>query len=142
MTPFLDVRGLKKYFPVRTGAFGSETRVVKAVDEVTFTVRRQETFALVGESGCGKSTLGRTLLRLVEPTAGTAALDGTELTARGPRGPAPHAHAHADHVPGPVCLPEPAHARGAIIGEPLTSTRWAGAGRSGSGSGSSWSWWG
>jgi oligopeptide/dipeptide ABC transporter ATP-binding protein len=84
MTPFLDVRGLKKYFPVRTGAFGSETRVVKAVDDVTFTVRRQETFALVGESGCGKSTLGRTLLRLVEPTAGTAALDGAELTALGP----------------------------------------------------------
>jgi oligopeptide/dipeptide ABC transporter ATP-binding protein len=64
--------------------FGSEDRVVKAVDDVTFDIPRQQTFALVGESGCGKSTLGRTILRLVEPTAGSVKLDGIDLTALEP----------------------------------------------------------
>ena len=78
--PFLSVRNLKKYFPVKAGMFGTEDRVVKAVDDVTFEICRRETFALVGESGCGKSTLGRSILRLVEPTAGTVELGGVELT--------------------------------------------------------------
>jgi len=77
---FLSVRNLKKYFPVKAGMFGTEDRVVKAVDDVTFEICRRETFALVGESGCGKSTLGRSILRLVEPTAGTVELGGVELT--------------------------------------------------------------
>jgi peptide/nickel transport system ATP-binding protein/oligopeptide transport system ATP-binding protein len=75
----LSVRNLKKYFPVKSGAFGSETKVVKAVDDVSFDIARQETYALVGESGCGKSTLGRTILRLVEPTSGSVHLDGQDL---------------------------------------------------------------
>ena len=78
--PFLSVRNLKKYFPVKAGMFGAEDRVVKAVDDVTFEIARRETFALVGESGCGKSTLGRSILRLVEPTAGTVELGGVDLT--------------------------------------------------------------
>jgi len=77
---FLSVRNLKKYFPVKAGMFGTEDRVVKAVDDVTFEIARRETFALVGESGCGKSTLGRSILRLVEPTAGTVELGGVDLT--------------------------------------------------------------
>ncbi|NLI96487.1 MAG: ATP-binding cassette domain-containing protein [Synergistaceae bacterium] len=77
--PLLSVRNLKKYFPVKAGMFGSEDRVVKAVDDVTFDIAPQETFALVGESGCGKSTLGRTILRLVEPTAGSVVLGGVDL---------------------------------------------------------------
>ena len=75
----LSVKGLKKYFPVKTGSFGTEEGVVKAVDDVTFDIGRQETFALVGESGCGKSTLGRTILRLLEPTAGSVVMDGTDI---------------------------------------------------------------
>jgi oligopeptide/dipeptide ABC transporter ATP-binding protein len=75
----LSVTHLKKYFPVKTGSFGTEERLVKAVDDVTFDIARQETFALVGESGCGKSTLGRTILRLVEPTAGSVSLGGTDI---------------------------------------------------------------
>ena len=78
--PFLSVGNLKKYFPVKAGMFGTEDRVVKAVDDVTFEIARRETFALVGESGCGKSTLGRSILRLVEPTAGTVELGGVDLT--------------------------------------------------------------
>ena len=77
--PLLSVRNLKKYFPVKAGMFGSEDRVFKAVDDVTFDIAPQETFALVGESGCGKSTLGRTILRLVEPTAGSVVLGGVDL---------------------------------------------------------------
>lgn len=76
----LSVKNLKKYFPVKSGAFGTEQRLVKAVDDVTFDIARQETFALVGESGCGKSTLGRTILRLVEPTAGSVTLGGTDIS--------------------------------------------------------------
>jgi oligopeptide transport system ATP-binding protein len=82
--PLLSVRNLKKYFPVKSGMFGTEDRVVKAVDDVTFDIAHRETFALVGESGCGKSTLGRTILRLVEPTSGSVELGGVDLTSLKP----------------------------------------------------------
>ncbi|HIG87717.1 MAG TPA: dipeptide ABC transporter ATP-binding protein [Planctomycetes bacterium] len=68
--PLLEVRGLKKYFPVRKGLFSRVVGQVKAVDGLDFTLGRGETMSLVGESGCGKTTAGRTLLRLLAPTAG------------------------------------------------------------------------
>ena len=83
--PLLQVRGLKTYFPVRGGLLGRVRGHVKAVDGVGFDVRRGETLGLVGESGCGKSTLGRTLLRLLEPTAGSIRFEGRELTTLSPR---------------------------------------------------------
>jgi peptide/nickel transport system ATP-binding protein len=67
----LDVQGLKKYFPIRHGFFRRVVGQVKAVDDVSFAVRRGETLALVGESGCGKTTTARAILRAVEPTAGS-----------------------------------------------------------------------
>ncbi len=70
--PLIDVRGLKKWFPIKKGVFQSHVGDVKAVDDVSFTVGRKETLSLVGESGCGKTTTGRTLLRLLDPTAGSA----------------------------------------------------------------------
>ncbi|CUH82222.1 ABC transporter ATP-binding protein [Tropicibacter naphthalenivorans] len=76
--PLLEVKGLKKYFPVR-GALGTTVQEVKAVNDVTFTLKRGETFGMVGESGCGKSTLGRTILRLTEPTEGQAIYDGRDV---------------------------------------------------------------
>lgn len=76
--PLLDVKGLKKFFPVR-GALGTTVQEVKAVNEVSFTLRRGETFGMVGESGCGKSTLGRTILRLTEPTEGEARYEGQDV---------------------------------------------------------------
>jgi len=68
--PLLEVRNLKKYFPVAAGAFGNRSHVVHAVDDVSLKIIERETFALVGESGCGKTTLGRLLLRLLAPTDG------------------------------------------------------------------------
>ncbi|EJL47163.1 hypothetical protein PMI08_00607 [Brevibacillus sp. CF112] len=77
----LVVKNLKKYYPITGGILGGEVGVVKAVDDVSFTVKRGETLGLVGESGCGKSTTGRSLLRLIEPTAGEVTFDGVNVTA-------------------------------------------------------------
>jgi oligopeptide/dipeptide ABC transporter ATP-binding protein len=79
--PLVEVSGLRKYFPVRGGLFGSVSSQVRAVEDVSFTVKRGETLGLVGESGCGKTTVGRLLLRLLEPTAGKVRFDGRDLAA-------------------------------------------------------------
>ena len=80
MTALLDVRGLVKEFPRSGGLFGHRG-VVRAVDEVSFTIAAGETFSLVGESGCGKTTTGRCILRLIEPTAGEVRFKDTDLRA-------------------------------------------------------------
>lgn len=80
-TPLLDVRQLKKYFPVRSGLFSKVSAWVKAVDDVSFAIRHRETFGLVGESGCGKTTVGRTILRLMEPTGGDVTFEGDNVFA-------------------------------------------------------------
>ena len=77
----LEVRNLKKYFPVGSGLFGTANETLKAVDDVSFSIRQGETFGLVGESGCGKSTTGRCILRLIEPTAGQVTFQDTDLLA-------------------------------------------------------------
>jgi oligopeptide/dipeptide ABC transporter ATP-binding protein len=77
--PLLDVRNLRKYFPVRGPVFSRARRCVKAVDGVSFAVGAGETFGLVGESGCGKSTAGRAVLRLIEPDSGEVRFDGVDL---------------------------------------------------------------
>jgi len=80
----LIVKNLKKYYPITGGIFGKEIGVVKAVDDVSFSVKQGETLGLVGESGCGKSTTGRSLLRLIEPTAGEVIFNGTNITSLKP----------------------------------------------------------
>jgi peptide/nickel transport system ATP-binding protein/oligopeptide transport system ATP-binding protein len=78
--PLVDVRDLVKHFPIKGGVLQRTVAQVKAVDGVSFTIRRGETLGLVGESGCGKTTVGRLLLRLLEPTAGQILFDGTDIT--------------------------------------------------------------
>jgi oligopeptide/dipeptide ABC transporter ATP-binding protein len=79
----LEVRGLKKYFPIRGGFFGRERGAVRAVDGVSFWLSRSETLGLVGESGSGKTTTGRALLRLIEPSAGSALFGGENVFTMG-----------------------------------------------------------
>jgi oligopeptide/dipeptide ABC transporter ATP-binding protein len=76
----LEIRDLKKYYPVRAGLFRRTTQNVKAVDGVSLAIEKGETLGLVGESGCGKTTLGRAVVQLIEPTSGEIAFAGQELT--------------------------------------------------------------
>jgi oligopeptide transport system ATP-binding protein len=77
----LDIRHLVKYYPVLGGLFKTKVGDVKAVDDISFTIKRGETFGMVGESGCGKTTAGRAILRLHEPTSGQIFFDGADIMA-------------------------------------------------------------
>ena len=76
----LEVKNLKMYFPIKRGVFQRRVGDIKAVDDVSFFIRRGETFGLVGESGCGKTTVGRCILQLYRPSAGEVLFEGEELT--------------------------------------------------------------
>jgi oligopeptide transport system ATP-binding protein len=80
MPPLVEVQHLKRYFPVRRGLFSRTVGQVRAVDDVSFEIGEGETLGLVGETGCGKTTAGRTLLRLLEPTAGRILYEGRDVT--------------------------------------------------------------
>ncbi|MCI3146555.1 peptide ABC transporter substrate-binding protein [Bacillus cereus] len=75
----IEVRNLKKYFPIKKGLFGRKTEQLKAVDDLSFTIKKGETFGLVGESGCGKSTTGRSIIRLHDVTSGNVLFDGKDI---------------------------------------------------------------
>ena len=76
----LEARDLRKYFPIKGGVFSRTMGHLKAVDGVSFSIRKGETFGVVGESGCGKTTLGRVLLRLTEPTTGEVLFNGRAVS--------------------------------------------------------------
>lgn len=76
----LEIKNLKTYYPVKGGFFRRTVGNVKAVDDISFEIRKGETLGLVGESGCGKSTAGRTILRLLRPTSGKIIFDGKDIT--------------------------------------------------------------
>ncbi len=107
----LMVNHLKKYFPIKGGLLSQTVGYVKAVDGVTFNLRRGCTMGLVGESGCGKSTTGRTILRLGgEKTGGQVLFNGKEVYDMTPGRNACAAYPNADHLPGSVLQPVPASA--------------------------------
>lgn len=78
----VKVESLKKYFSLKSGLLGNNKKIVKAVDNISFSINKGETFGLVGESGCGKSTTGKMVLRLLEPTSGKVFFKGEELTSK------------------------------------------------------------
>ncbi len=77
--PIIEVRNLKKYFTKKTGILGNKVKHIKAVDDITFSIKKGETLGLVGESGCGKSTTGRTLIRLYDVTGGEIIYNGVDI---------------------------------------------------------------
>jgi oligopeptide/dipeptide ABC transporter ATP-binding protein len=117
--PLLAVEGLKKYFPVRRGVLSRTVGQVHAVDGVSFTIDAGETLGLVGESGCGKSTVGRTILRLLDPTAGTIRMNGHDITALGKRDLRPYRREMQIIFQDPFSSLNPRMLAGEIVGEPL-----------------------
>ena len=116
----VDVQNLKMYFPVTSGiVFQKKIADIKAVDDVTFSIRKQETLGLVGESGSGKTTVGRCILQLYRPTAGNIAFDGVDLT--GLKGGSLRAMRRRMQVifQDPYSSLNPRMSAGNIIGEPL-----------------------
>ena len=117
--PVLEVTGLCKHFPVRKGLLRRTVGHVYAVDGVSFTIGPAETLGLVGESGCGKTTVGRTVMRLIEPTAGTIKLDGHDVTSLGKKEFRPYRRQLQIIFQDPFSSLNPRKRAGDIVGEPL-----------------------
>jgi len=120
MTPLIEVRNLKKYFPVKKGVFSHVVAHVRAVDDVSFALSPGETLGLVGESGCGKTTAGRSLLRLIEPTAGQVLYNGTDLLSVSARDLRRHRRDLQIIFQDPYSSLNPRMTVGAIVSEGLT----------------------
>jgi oligopeptide/dipeptide ABC transporter ATP-binding protein len=116
----LDVVGLKKHFPVKKGLLRRTVGHVHAVDGVTFSIGEGETLGLVGESGCGKSTVARTVLRLIEPTAGSILLEGNDVTQLGKSAMRPYRRQMQMIFQDPFSSLNPRMSAGDIVGEPLS----------------------
>ena len=125
MTPLLEVRDLKKHFPIHKGVFSRVSGYVYAVDGVSFHIERGETLGLVGESGCGKSTVGRTLLKLLEPTEGRILVNGEDITALGAAQMLPYRRQMQMIYQDPYASLNPRMSAGEIVGEPLIIHRMA-----------------
>ncbi|HET8606075.1 MAG TPA: dipeptide ABC transporter ATP-binding protein [Gaiellaceae bacterium] len=117
--PLVEVRNLKKYFPIRAGLLQREVARVHAVDDVSFAVEEGETLGLVGESGCGKSTLARTMVRLLEPTDGDVIFEGRSIGHLGTRRLRPLRRQMQIVFQDPYASLNPRKRVGTIIGDPL-----------------------
>jgi peptide/nickel transport system ATP-binding protein/oligopeptide transport system ATP-binding protein len=117
--PLIEVRNLKKHFPVQRGLFGGGRGQVHAVDGVSFHVAAGETLGLVGESGCGKSTAGRTLLRLLQPSAGEIRFRGEDITSLDGPAMLPYRRRMQMVHQDPYASLNPRMTAAEIVGEPL-----------------------
>jgi oligopeptide transport system ATP-binding protein len=117
--PSLEVEGLVKHFPVTGGLLGRQQGVVRAVDGVSFAVKRAETLGLVGESGCGKTTVSRMVLKLLEPTAGRIRLGGVDVTELSPARMWEHRRRVQIVFQDPYSSLNPRLTAGTIVGEPM-----------------------
>src|SRR3954469_14911754 len=115
----LEVEDLKKHFPIRKGLLQRAGGTVYAVDGVSFSIREGETLALVGESGCGKSTVGRTVLRLIEPTAGSIRVGGKDVTHLSRKELRPYRRQMQIIFQDPFSSLDPRMSAGDIVAEPL-----------------------
>ena len=131
----LEVRDLKKYFPVKKGLLAATVGQVYAVDGVSFTIRRGETLGLVGESGCGKTTIGKLVMRLLEPTAGVVKILDTDITAVHGRHLRPYRREMQMVFQDPYSSLNPRMSAGAIVREPLKNYGLDGGSGGGSGGG-------
>lgn len=120
-TPLLEVRNLKKYFPVRRGMMSRTAAQVRAVDDVSFDVGRGEVVGLVGESGSGKTTVGRAVLNLQRPTAGEVIFDGTDILSLSPARMRDYRKRMQIIFQDPYASLNPKMTVGAIIGEALST---------------------
>ncbi len=115
----VNIKNLKLYFPVTAGLFKRKVGDVKAVDDVSFFVKRGETLGLVGESGCGKTTTGRSILQLIRPTSGSIVFEGTELTKLSKESMR-HMRRNMQIIyQDPYASLDPRMTAGSIVGEPL-----------------------
>ena len=118
--PLVELENLKVYFPIKSGlVLDRHVGDIRAVDDVSLTIRRGETVGLVGESGCGKSTVGRTILRLYKPTDGHIRFDGKDITDLGETELRPLRRRMQMVFQDPYASLNPRHSVGRIVGEPL-----------------------
>jgi peptide/nickel transport system ATP-binding protein len=117
--PLLQVRDLQTYFPIRRGLLQRKVGDVQALDGINLDVMRGETVGLVGESGCGKSTAGRTIIRLVDPTAGSILYDGSDITTLPEKQMRPFRRRMQIVFQDPFSSLNPRRTVGAIVGQPL-----------------------
>ena len=115
----VEIKNLKMYFPITRGILRRKVADIKAVDDISFEIKKHETLGLVGESGCGKTTTGRCILRLYQPTAGTISFNGTDISKLPERRIKPIRRNMGAIFQDPFGSLNPRQTAGSIVGDPL-----------------------